>query len=169
MKKYASFLLGSILFLCVFSSNVLADDNANTPPIPKNNTTFLQQADTAVLSQSADRPGYYVLTLYGVSPYMTYFSTMPFHSSGILLTQDFMGTWFLGDKGAQQNNPNAVIFGSQLNGEINQNAEIPLLTLSNPKSNASKTTIQYVAKSLSANSLNLKEFRYDHAILVITS
>lgn len=169
MKKCTLFFLSFALFFHLFLSNAYADNNTNTPSIPKNNTTFLQQANTAVLSQSADRPGYYTLTLYGVNPYMTYFSTMPFHSSGILLAQDFMNTWFLGDKGAQQNNPNAIILGSQLNGEINQNAEVPLLILSNPKSNANKTTIQYIAKSLSTNSLSLKEFRYDHAVLVITS
>lgn len=130
---------------------------------------FIQQADSGILNRAPNKSGTYFLTLYGVSPYITYFSTRPHRIRGIIPAQNFFQSWNTGNNNFQQNNPNGVIVASQVNGEINKNTTTELVILSNPQYDPSRNILRYLVKPLVMSSFELQEIHFDYVTLFISS
>ena len=166
-----SFFIFSFFLALTFASEIslaASTDPNSEPPASNINLFFIQQADSALLQQIPDKPGYYVLTLYGASPYITYISTRPYRLRGIFPTQNFIKSWNGGTGSYQDVNPNSVLIASQVNGQINQNTTMELAILSNPQYDMSRNMLRFIIKPLFMSSFALSEVRFNYVTLFIS-
>lgn len=146
-----------------------------SPPADKNDEAsnitllFIQQADSGTLTVIPKKPGSYYLTLYGVSPYIIYFSVRPHRIRGIIPTQNFVQSWNAGGNGYRQINPNAVITANQVNNQPNKNTTTELVILSSPQYDMSRNILRYVVSPLVMSSFELQEIHFDYVTLLISN
>ena len=159
-------------FPLAYSQTSLPKENVEQPPVETEpfsqiNLIFFQNATSALLEESNVHSGYYLLTLYNVSPYMTYFAQRPNRNKGVVPLQNFVKAWSVGPNNFKDNNPNAIILAEQINDAVNRNNPPLIVTLSDPQYNSDKNTLQFLAKPLSSEKLLYKESTYQYVTILI--
>ena len=133
------------------------------------NLTFIQNAKIGNLVKSSDKPGYYTLTLIDVNPYTIYFSERPNHFGGLVPTQNFVQAWTVGSNSFEVDNPNGAIVAAKIDGVINKNSSIDIVTLSNPKYNVEKGEMSYLVKPLFPKNFSYNQIQFEYVTLYIDS
>jgi hypothetical protein len=163
--------------LTLYPGIYAADQNAN-----KNNTNtvngkmdfsevnllFVLTAKKAVLKTNSNKSGYYTLTLYGVNPYITYFSDRPSRIQGLAATENFIEAWNVGPNNFKTNPPNAAITATKINMLENDNGQFYIVTMSQPKYDSQKSILQFTVKPLQQKLL-FKDIQLDNPTIVIDS
>lgn len=160
-------LLATVLMVPFLFGALHAESMAPDEEVGNISLLFIQQADSATLLRIPNKPGYYALTLYGVSPYITYFSARPHRMRGIIPTQNFIQSWDAGENSFSQVNPNAVVTASQVNNQLNKNTSMELMMLSNPQYDINRNVLRYITRPLVMSSFDLQEIHFDFVTLFI--
>ena len=132
------------------------------------NLTFIQSADSAVLKALPKKPGYYTLTLYKTSPYITYLSPRPKKITGLAPFENFVKAWGVGNNNFETSNPNAVLCSAEIDGLINQNQKTYLMSLSSPAYSKTRSIARYVVVPLSREGFILKQINFKHINLIFS-
>lgn len=165
MKKLVTSMMLAVTLLisnAVFANAKVSADNKNV------DVMFIQMADNGSVTPIADRPGYYLLTLNGVKPYIGYFSDRPARVSGLYPTPQFADKW-QDSKGKDSFNkmpPNAALSALRNDWFSKKIVGLPL-QLTEPHYDASKQTMTYTVQLLPGVSTKLPIKNMDQVALFI--
>lgn len=132
-----------------------------------NEVSFIQVANTASLVAIPGQSNQYMLTLFNVSPYITYYIKRPSRVSGLATLANFIKAWSVGNNSFAQDNPNAVIYAGQINGQTNQSETAYVVQLGNPSYNQQKNQISYMVTPLGRQGFILQSINLNNVALVI--
>lgn|SRR3990167_9185792 len=142
-----------------------ASTTAQTPTPTR--VSFIQTATHAKLESIPGQPNTYTLTLYDISPYITYYLSRPNRATGLATVKNYVAAWGSGADNMIQDNPNAVIYAGQINGQANQALTAYVVQISNPNFTASSSQISYVVSALGKQGFILDKFDLDYVVLII--
>lgn len=129
--------------------------------------SFIQTAMHATLESIPGQPNTYTLTLYNISPYITYYLNRPNRATGLATVKNYVAAWGSGADNMIQDNPNAVIYAGQINGQPNQALTSYVVQISNPNFTPSSNQISYVVSALGKQGFVLDKFDLDYVVLII--
>lgn len=144
--------LKSLGFIFLFaSSTVLAKTDVTSSPnaIGADNLSFVISASGGKLSQI--NSGNYQLLLTGVSPYATYYTRRPNRDSGLASMTNFIKSWGIGTHTFAQDNPNATMTASNIDGMTNNQGLVKVFQISTPRYNFANSTLSLVATPIGSN------------------
>ena len=133
-----------------------------------NSNIFIQTASFGELRESKRHSGYYLLTLYGASPYITYVAKRPSRKSGLISLRKFVKTWSTGSNNFNINNPNAIVTAGKINDATNKNTPPLIIRLTAIKYNAAKNALIFLAKPLASERLIYKDITYQYVNIIIS-
>ncbi len=140
-----------------------ASTTAQTPT----RVSFIQTATHAKLESIPGQSNMYTLTLYDISPYITYYLNRPNRATGLATVKNYVAAWGSGADNMIQDNPNAVIYAGQINGQPNQALTSYVVQISNPNFTPSSNQISYVVSALGKQGFVLNKFDLDYVVLII--
>lgn len=143
------YLLYLTLFLTLFAGSAAANETSADKNV---SYLFIQSAKSGTL-QPTNQTGVYKLTLYKVTPYVTYFSDRPSRITGLMPTDMFLKEW---KKGFAKDAPNVGVEGVKIHSIFEKKDISSVLVLSNPNYDAKKSELTYTAKFLPGNTDNSK-------------
>lgn len=169
MKKILFVFLMSICMApAIFSQPANTDEktplNIQTPSF---NLFFLQTASAGILKKVSDDSNQFYLTLYGVNPYITYFSERPERIDGLVPFQNFINAWPVGANNYNVNPPNAIITASKINSTDNKGGQYYLVTLSEPLFDIQKMTARYTVTPIGSQKILISETKLDYVTVFI--
>jgi hypothetical protein len=170
MKKLlASLFAISLIFMSsnMFAVTANAKQVTAAPQAKSIPLTFIQTANMAKLTQDKNQPSLYILTLYGVSPYITYLGDRPNRTTGVALMTNFLKAWKVGAMSFEKTNPNAVVTAAEINQQLNSGSAFYTVQLSHPRYSLKDNAVQYTVKNLSKQAFVFKEMQLAHVTLVI--
>jgi hypothetical protein len=173
MKKILSTLLvglamsSTIAFAAPASTSNDTLRTSSTPAKTEIPLSFVQTATEATLSQDPKESNIYVLTLYGVSPYITYVTNRPNRATGLALVNNFMKAWSVGRYSFKRINPNAVITAAKINKNLNTGNQVYIIQLSHPEYDIRRSKMRYYVRNLGPRKFILKELKMQGVTLVI--
>ena len=132
------------------------------------NLLFVQTAKAATLKKLGQR-GYYTLKLYGINPYLIYYSERPKRESGTASVENFIKAWSTGENNFQMDNPNVLLSAAMIDNVTNKGSTFYLMTCSTPHYDIQKSTLSYVVKPLPKHELLFEYIKFDYVTLLIDS
>lgn len=149
MKKIINFIVAGLMLLCstamaatatttdqmLFNSYVTALHNASL--------LYLQSSDSATIVPIKGQTGIYKISLHNSSEYTTYFADRPKAISGIVPTENFVGSWSKGKDSFNSNSPNAALEG--ISADKTQHVSY-IFTLSNVSYDTNTQTLSFDGK-----------------------
>lgn len=164
-------LLGNALFAAItpVAARAPATNTVNTsaPTAPPVRVSFIQTATHATLETIPGQPNAYTLTLENISPYITYYLNRPNRATGLATVKNFIAAWSTGPDNMAQDNPNAVIYAGQINGQPNQALSSYVVQISNPNFTPAANQITYVVSALGKQGFILDKIDLDYVVLLI--
>ncbi len=171
-------LIIGLAFLSVTYADKPANNKKKTAPtktaapsaLTNLSLSFIQTARAAILRAIPNEPENYILTLYDVNPYTTYFSRRPNRVSGIATSEDFVKAWKVGENNFEIDNPNGLIIPCEIDGATNKSETFYIVRLASPVYKTNKKgliNIQYAVKSIGSRNIIYKHIRFDYVTLII--
>ena len=157
------FFLSCFLLLSLISFAYAQTANTQTRP----HIAFVQTASTGQLVAVSGQSNEYTLTLYHVSPYITYYFHRPNRATGLALVKNFINTWTFGPDNFAQDNPNAVIYAGQINGQPNQANVSYVVQIANPAFSLMTDQMTYKVVPLGKNGFILNQIDLADIVVVI--
>ena len=161
------------LFFTIITAIIIAassfayaqQEQKKTSQLSNINLSFIIGADAAMLKSI--HPGYYTLTLYNVSPYITYYTLRPNRVQGVVPLENFVKAWKIGTNSFEDNNPNGVIIPAMIDGIINKSETFYPISLLSPKLDKTKRNIQFTVRPLGSGGFLYKHMTYKHVVLIV--
>lgn len=153
-------------FLLIFT--LTAQAKTDKKQMPTNlHINFVQTSTEAVLNKTND-DNVYQLTLYHVSPYITYFTHRPGRDSGLAEMDDFVKAWSVGgDASFAHDNPNGVLFAGSIDDQTNSSSTAYVVQIANPRYDARRSTATYDISPLNNKVSILSHMTLGQVVLVI--
>lgn len=128
---------------------------------------FVQAATSAKIEAHKEHKNQYLLTLIGISPYVSYFSDRPYRTAGHMKVEKFENLWKeKGKDSFQVDPPNAELVAIQLQPEdkvLNYTVE-----LTKPRYDKKAGTVTYIVKPVKGSEMPLPvEATLNHVFLFI--
>ncbi len=140
----------SVIVLALSSIALAKSDITSNPnSIGADNLSFVISAAEGKLSPL--KSGSYQLLLNGVSPYTVYYTRRPNRDSGLASMANFVKSWGVGTHSFAQDNPNAALSASNINGVANNQGLVKIFQLSHPTYNIARGTLTLVATPIGNN------------------
>lgn len=167
------FLKTVILASCIAPSYLLAATQATTPAAKQApaaahtpNVSFVIVSQSALLQKGSNN--HYNLTLYGVTPYIRYYTQRPSRATGLAQMQNFISSWGVGgNQSFQADNPNVVVYASKINGSDNIANHFTIGIMSNPQYNIARQQFSCDILPLNGEKFNFDKIDFENISLVI--
>ena len=156
-KRFRNSLLACFLF---YTGTVMAQATGV-------HISFVQTVNNAKLLANSGQANQYTLTLYGVNPYITYYFDRPSRSTGLATIKGFVAAWDVGSNSFAVNNPNAILYAGEVNGQNNLGQTAYVVQLSNPRYDLVQNQMTYSVTPLGKEGFILNELDLTDAVLVI--
>lgn len=152
------------LLISILLAGLVTTSFAKAPtaaPAPATNTqplhiSFVQTASAGTLTAVPGQSNQYTLTLNNVSPYISYYIDRPSRATGLAAIKNFVSAWNVGNNSFAQDNPNAVIYAGQINGQPNAGTAY-IVQISSPNYNAASNQMTYLVTPLGSQSFLLNQ------------
>ena len=134
------------------------------PQVP--NLSFIIATQYAKLQAKSGNT--YHLTLYGVSPYIRYYTQRPGRDTGLAQMQNFIASWNVGgNKSLKAVNPNVVLYAGKINSADNDANRFTIGIMSNPSYNAAAQQFSLDVTPLDGQRFLFNTIDYEDVSLVI--
>jgi len=146
------------------TSTTTNNSTQNTTPAVE--VSFIATASDGMLLK-INNQGYYSLSLYNVKPYISMITERPHRDQKLVPLQEFIKLWSYGKDSLASNPPNSYLMSIYINGQLNKSSKVYVLTLSQPKYDTKRNTLNFTAKLLHTPSYLLKQVKFGHVTLTI--
>lgn len=149
MRKITKFMLVGLMLLgstAMAATTTTADQalfNSYLSALHNASLLYVQTSNGATIEPVAGQSGVYKISLTNTSAYTTYFADRPKAISGIVPTENFVGSWSKGKDSFDQSSPNAALEG--ISADKTQHVSY-IFTLSNVSYDKQTQTLSFDGK-----------------------
>lgn len=143
-------LLGSTAMAATATTTDQALFNSYLSALHNASLLYLQSSNSATIVPIKGQAGVYKISLTNTSAYTTYFADRPEAISGIVPTENFVGSWSKGKDSFNQNSPNAALEG--ISTDKTQHVSY-IFTLSNVSYDTKTQTLSFDGKLINGTTV----------------